>query len=141
MYIRTQVAREQRRLLAALARLDLEDQILGVVRVARREQFGQALLDQRQRVGERLGLDRECRVLGRELPGGFQIGPGLGQLAGRLVDRRQLREAPADLAGRVLVSVDRRVSEARLQLRILGEQIGEAAAFGFGGAHGSGSRL
>ena len=43
-----QVAGEQRRLLAALAGLDLQDHVLGVVRVARDQQLGEALLERRQ---------------------------------------------------------------------------------------------
>ncbi len=44
-----QVAGEQRRLLAALAGLDLDDHVLGVVRVARDQHLAELLLQRRQR--------------------------------------------------------------------------------------------
>ncbi len=145
-----QVAGEQRRLLAALARLDLEDDVLAVVGVARREQLGELLLQRRDALLQRVGLDREAGVLGGQLAGRGQVGAGLVQLGGGLVDRGQLGEPPADPAGGDLVGVDRRVGQPPLQLGVLVEQRAQAVRahrVGLPGrtarirAHSNGARL
>ena len=66
-----QVSREQRRLLAALAGLDLEDDVLGVERVARHEQVLEPLLKLGLAAGELLGLLGERRVLAGQLQRGL----------------------------------------------------------------------
>jgi hypothetical protein len=120
-----QVGGEQGRFLAALAGLDLDDHVLGVVRVPRDQQLGQPLFQHWQRAGQRLRLGRERGVLGGELAGRGKILPRLVQFAGRLVDRDQLGEPPADPPGGVLVGVDRRVGEPLLQVRVLVEERGQ----------------
>jgi hypothetical protein len=120
-----QVAGEQRRLLAPLARLDLEDHVLAVVGVAGRQEFGEALLDDRDALTDLLGLFGEGGVLGREFARRDQVRAGLREFGRGLVDRRQFGEAPADPAGGHLVGMDRGVGEALLQLRVLVEQFAE----------------
>ena len=69
-----QVRREKRRLLAALAGLDLEDRVLAVGRVARDQQLTQPLL--RRLVTERLScveLVGERSVLGGQLTGSAEV--------------------------------------------------------------------
>ena len=88
------------------------------------------LLDDRDPLGQRVGLGREAGVLGGQLAGRGEVGPGLVELGRRLVDRGQLGEAPADPAGRRLVGVDRRVRQPALQLGVLVQQRAQAV-----GAH------
>jgi hypothetical protein len=68
-----QVAGEQRRLLAALAGLDLEDRVRGVVGVTRGQQLGQPLGDLGEAGLDAVGLDGEGRVLDGELAGRVQV--------------------------------------------------------------------
>ena len=118
------VAGEERRLLASLTCLDLDDDVLVVHRVAREEQGGEALgrrlgalLQRSHLVGER-GVDlaqltRRAQVLGRSqpLPVRGDHGP-------------QLRVAPPELPGRGLVTVDVGVRELLLDVVVLDEQVG-----------------
>ena len=90
-----------------------------------REQLGEPLLDDRQPLGQLVGLGGEAGVLGGQLAGRGEVGAGLVQLGGGLVDRGQLGEPPPDLAGRGLVGVDRRVGQPLLQLGVLVEQRGQ----------------
>ena len=118
-----QVAREQRGLLAALAGLDLDQRVGGVVGVAGREQAGQPVDDRAELPLELVGLRRERRVLGRELPGGGEV---LGQpvvLVEPAHDRRELGVAAPDLARERQVGVGRGVGEGGLQLRELLAQV------------------
>ena len=64
--MRTQVAGEQRRLLAALTRLDLDDHVAVVVGIARHEQRAQLVLDGLTVGGEHHHLVAERGVLAGE---------------------------------------------------------------------------
>ena len=82
-----QVAGEQRGLLAALARLDLQDDVLVVVGVARDQQVLEPLLQPRDALLELGRLLGERRVLGGQLLGGGQV------VAGRLAARGRCRRS------------------------------------------------
>ena len=129
-----QVAGEQRRLRAALPRLDLEDDVLVVVGVLGQQLLAQPagqLLDLRL---ERRRLGGERRVLAGELTGGREVAAGLLERAGGLDQRRELRVAAAQPPGPRLVGVHRRVGELALQGGVLVEQdgqpVGRARALG-----------
>ena len=77
-----QVAGEQRRLLAALARLDLDDHVLGVVGIARGEQLGQPVLQLGDPVGETLGLVGEAGVHRRQFARRLQVAAGRVEIGG-----------------------------------------------------------
>ena len=68
-----QVAGEQRRLVAALARLDLEDDVLAVVGVLGQQQLPQPRLELGDAAGQGLGLGGEGRVLGGEFARGAEV--------------------------------------------------------------------
>jgi hypothetical protein len=117
-----QVGGEKRRLLAALPRLHLQHDVVGIVRVARGEQVGELgveLLDGGLELGN---LGREGFVVGGELSSGFQIAAGGLQLAIGRHDGRHLREAAADLAGRSRIRVQIRVGQLTLEVGLLGQQ-------------------
>ena len=71
-----QVAGEQRRLLAALARLDLEDHVPVVVGVARHQQHPQVVSERLLAAGESHRLGGEGLVLRGELLGGAEVVAG-----------------------------------------------------------------
>ena len=109
-----QVAGEQRRLLAALARLDLEDDVLVVVGVARHEQpraAGSASSSRRASPAPR-PRRRTRRPRAASSRAALDVARRPASRRGTaLDDRGQLGVAPAELAGRCLVGVDRRVGE------------------------------
>ena len=117
-----QVGGEQRRLLAALTGLDLEHDVVGVVRVARRQQIGELgveLVDGGLQLGD---LGGERLVVGGQLARGLQVAAGGLQLAVGRNDRRDLGEPPADPAGRGGVGVQAGIGELALQVGVLGQQ-------------------
>ena len=117
-----EVGGEQRGLLAALPRLDLEHDVVAVVRVARGEQVGQLgfeFVDRGLEIGD---LGGEGLVVGAEFARGLQVAAGGLQLAVGRDDRRELREPSADLAGRAGVGVQIRVGELALEVGMLGKQ-------------------
>ena len=125
-----QVAGEQRRLLAALPRLDLQDHVLAVVGVAGQQQLAQ-LLGERAGPPLQLGrLGRERRVLAGQLAGGAQVALHRLQLAGGVRDRGELRVAPAQPPGQALVGVHAGVGQPPLQVGVLGQQRRQAVRGG-----------
>ena len=121
-----QVAGEQRRLRAALPRLDLEDDVLVVVGVLGQQLLAQPvgqLLD--RRCSSAVGLGGERRVLAGQLPGGGEVAAGLVEGAGGLDQRGRARRSAGRAGGRGLVGVHRRVGELALQGGVLGEQRGQ----------------
>jgi hypothetical protein len=120
-----QVAREQSRLVAALAGLDLHDEVVAVVGVAGQEQLGELRLQRRDADLQGGGLLGERLVLRRQLAGRGQVVAGALQVAERADDGGQLRIAAAQLAGPCLVAVHGRVGERGLQLVVLAEQLTE----------------
>ena len=93
-----QVGGEQRGFLAALPRLHLEHDVVGVVRVTRRQQIGQLGVQFFDRGFELGNLGREGFVVGGEFSRSFEVAAGGLQLAIGRDDRRDLREASANLA-------------------------------------------
>ena len=120
-----QVTGEQGRLLAALPRLDLKEDVLVVVGVARHQQHVEPLLQLFAAGGKLLRLGRERGILGRELPRGGLVLGGLQPLAVCLDDRGQLTVTAAERPGPVLVTVDGRVGQVLLKLRVLGGKVGK----------------
>ncbi len=82
-----QVGGEQCGLFAALPRLDLEHDVVGVVRVARGEQVGELGFELVDRGLEPGYLGGEGFVVGAEFAGGLQVAAGGLQLAVRRDDR------------------------------------------------------
>jgi hypothetical protein len=76
-----QVAGEQRGLVAALTRLDLDDGVAVVVRVLGYEQLSEALLELLALLGELNGLVTEGGILAREFACGLLVAAGLLPLA------------------------------------------------------------
>ena len=117
-----QVRGEQRRLLAALPRLDLEDHVARVVGVARDEDLAQPGRGRVGRLLQRRQLGGEALVDLRQLGGGLGVvGRGLPRRV-RLRDPAELGVPTAELAGVRGVGVHRRVGQLGLDLRVLGEQ-------------------
>jgi hypothetical protein len=128
-----QVAGEQRRLLAALTGLDLQDHVLAVVGVARHQQLAQLVL-QRAFARRQLGrLGGERLVLAGQLAGRRQVALGGLELVRGLRDPGQLRVPAAEPPGQRLVGVHGRVGELALQLGVLGQQRGQALRGGHRG--------
>ena len=120
-----QVAGEQRRLLAALARLDLEDDVLAVVRVARHEQPPQPLLEL---AAPRLQLGRPPRRTPASSAASSRAASRSSSAArSSRWSRRsaQLGVPLAERAGQGLVGVDGRVGEPLLELGVFADQIVE----------------
>ena len=105
-----QVAGEQRRLLAALPRLDLDDDVLVVVGVARQQQQAQPVLELAAPRLEHRDLGAERLVLVGQLAGRRQVARELGQRPLGLDDRGQLGIA---LARRCAPGSGRRASPGR----------------------------
>ncbi len=114
-----QVGGEQRGLLAALAGLDLEDDVLVVHRVARHEQQGQSLGDALALGCRRVGLGGELRVLGGQLARGGLVLAELEPLAVGGDDGAQLGMALADPAGCRGIRVQRRIGHLLLEVGVL----------------------
>lgn len=117
-----QVAGEQRRLVAARARLDLQDDVLVVTRVARHQQQAQFLGQLLALLLQLLDLGGEVGVVGGQLARGFDVVAGLLPGAVRGDDRGQLGVALVQLARVRLIGVDRRVGELLLQIGVLGDE-------------------
>ena len=114
-----QVAGEQRRLLAALPRLDLEDDVAVVVGVARDQQPAQPVLGGGQGGLERRDLLGEGGVLGGQLAGRAEVVAGAdpGVVGGH---GRAERGVPlAQLAAAVGVGGDLRVAHLALERGVL----------------------
>ncbi len=127
-----QVPGEQRGLLATLTGLDLQDDVLVVVRVARDQQQPQLL---RQLLAPGLAglhLGEELRVLGGEFAGGLDVLASLAPGPENPGDRRQLRVALGQLAGVRLVGVDGRVGQPRLEGGVLDEELFDCLEHGGG---------
>ena len=118
-----QVAGEQRRLLAALARLDLDDRVAVVVGVLGDEQLPQPLLNFFALLDELLGLFAEGGVLVRKFPGGLLVVAGLLPLAVRVDDRGELGIALGERPGLIRVRVHAGIGEGTLKLGMLASQI------------------
>ena len=118
-----QVAGEQRGLLAALARLDLQDDVTPVVRVPRHEQLAAAgpRAPRGARPAARLG--GEGGVFPGQLARGLLVRRGLLPLVVGVHDRGQLGVAAAQRARLLLVGVDARVGERVLKLGMLANQV------------------
>ena len=114
-----QVGGEQRRLLAALAGLDLEDDVLVVHRVARDQQQRQPLGDTLALSGRRVGLRSELRVLGGQLAGCSLVLAELEPLAVGGHDRAQVGMPLADPAGCRGIRVQRRIGHLLLKVGVL----------------------
>ena len=117
----SQVGGEQRRLFAALAGLHLEHDVVGVVGVAGGEQIRQLGVELGDLGGQLGHLVGERRVVGGEFLGGLEITSGRFELAVGGHDRRDLREAPAHLAGGGGVRVQFGIGQPLFQLAVLGE--------------------
>src|SRR6478609_6612759 len=117
-----QVAREQGGLVAAGARLDLQEHVLVVAGVTRDQEKAELLGDLLALLLQDLDLGGEVRVVGRELAGGPDVVAGLlpGPVGGD--DRGELRVALVELARVGLVGVDRRVGELLLEIGVLADQ-------------------
>ena len=91
-----QVGGEQRGLLAALTRLDLEHDVVGIVRVARGEQVGELVFSSSLDRGFELGdLGGEGRIVGGQFAGGVQIVAGGLELAvGRMIGASSANRLP-----------------------------------------------
>ena len=114
-----QVGGEQRGLLAALACLDLEDDVLVVHRVAWHQQQGQPLGDALALCCRRVGLSSELGVLGGQLAGRDLVLAELEPLAVGGDDRAQLGMPLADPAGCRGIRVQRRVGHLLLKVGVL----------------------
>ena len=117
-----QVAGEQGGLLAALPRLDLEDDVAVVVGVARDEQPAQRVLGLGEARLEAGHLGGEALVLGGELAGGRQV---IGGRVPRVVcrDGRRQRGIPlVQLADEVLVAEHLGVGQLLLEVGVLLDQ-------------------
>ncbi len=116
-----QVGSEQRRLLATLTGLDLEDDVVGVVRIARRELIGQLSVELCDGGLKLRHLRGERLVVGGQLPGRLEVTAGGFELAVSRDDRRDLGEPPADLAGGGGIGVQIRIGELALEVGMFGE--------------------
>ena len=133
-----QVTGEQRRLLAALPRLDLHDDVTVVVGVGGEQSVPQPLgqlVTPDLELGE---LAAEGGVLGRELPGRLDVPAGSSPRRMGLDQRRQLGVAPAEATGLALVGVHLGVGQAQLQLRVLTEQLLDSLEHGLSSARRDG---
>jgi hypothetical protein len=117
-----EVAGEQGGLVTALPRLDLEDDVLAVVRVAGQQQLAQPRLEHLDALLEGDRLRGERRVLGSQLPSGSEVAVNGVELAGGGHDRGQLGEAPAQRPGPPGVGVDGGIGQRLLDLAVLGHQ-------------------
>ena len=124
-----QVAGEQRRLLAALARLDLDDHVLAVVRVARDEQLGEPASPVRSTRCVPARRPRRRRLGPRRPARGRRLRSPRAASSSRAAadDRGQLGVAPAQPAGRAWSACTAGSASALLELGVLGEQLRRAA--------------
>ena len=117
-----QVGGKKRGFFAAFTGLDFEDDVHGVLGVARDENRDERLMRGsffRFEGGDLLG---ERAVLGCELAGGLEVAGGRAQsISGRL-DAPELGVSPAHTAHQLLVGEGRRIRHLRLDLRVLLQQ-------------------
>ena len=117
-----QIGGEQCRFFAALTGFDLEHDVVGVMRVARRQhvgelgvQFGHARLQFGDLVGERLVVDGQFTR-------GLQVAARRHQLAVGGDDRGQAGEPAPDFARLVGLAVQFGIRQRMLELGVFGEQ-------------------
>jgi hypothetical protein len=115
-----QVAREQSCLIAPRPGADLDQDVLGVVRVAldhRQADLLAELLEPPRRVGDQLAQLPVVAVLGEHLGGPLEIVAELRVLACQLVRRLEIAVLTPDLGVALAVGDHRRVRHLALQLR------------------------
>ncbi len=117
-----QIGSEQRRFLAALTGFDFEQDVVGVVRIARCQhvgelgvQFGHPCFQFGRLVDERL-------VVGGQLACGLQVVPRGHQLAVSADDRGQSGEPAPGFARLVGFAVQLRIRQPLLELGVFGKQ-------------------
>jgi len=118
-----QVPGEQRGFLAALARLDLQDDVASVIGVPGHQQLLQLALELLAVRGELLGLGGERRVFPGQLARRLLVRRGSQPLVVGLHGRGQLGVAAAKRARFLLVGVHGWVRERAFQLRMLACQV------------------
>jgi hypothetical protein len=116
-----QVGGEQRRLLAALAALDLHDHVAAVVGITRDEQAAQLLLRGRETLLEPGDLGGERLVLFGQLTRGGEVVDGLLPCGMGRGDLAQLGVAPVDLLRTPGIRMDGRVGELLGQFLLFGQ--------------------
>src|SRR5580704_13350667 len=117
-----QVAREQRGFLAALACLDLKNDVAPVIRIPGHQQPLQLSLELLPVCGQLLALSGERGVFPGQLPRRLLVRRGLLPLLVSVHDGGQLGVAAAKRARSLLVRVHGGVGEGVLQLRVLANQ-------------------
>ena len=118
----SQVGGEQCRLLTTFTGLHLEQDVVGVVGVARREQVGQLGVEFVGLGGEFVDLGGEGFVVDGEFPGRLQVTAGGFELAVGGDDRSQLGEPPPDLPGPGGVGVQLGIGQLAFEVGVFGEQ-------------------
>jgi hypothetical protein len=117
-----QITGEQRGLLAALPRLDLEDDVAVVVGVARHEEAAQPVAGVFVRLLQRGQLGGEVGVLGGEFAGRRGVTGGGQQRAVGVDDLAELGVPAPDRPGARGVGVQAGVGEGALEVGVLGQQ-------------------
>jgi hypothetical protein len=114
-----QVAREQRRLVAAGAGADLDDHVLGIVGIALDHRQADLVLERAQAVG-RLGDQAPqllvVAVLREQLARPLEVAPELAPLAGQLPRRLELAVLATDLGVALPVGDHLRIRHLSLEL-------------------------
>ena len=118
----SQVRGEERRLLTALARLDLNDDVAGVVGVAGHQHLAQAIGGSGLGLGESRKLRGEIGVVGSELTGVIEVGRGVPPCAMGCHDPPELGVAASQAAHGARVGGDGGVGHVPLQVGVLGQQ-------------------
>ena len=114
---------EERCLLTAGTGLELHNDVIAIMRIARSQQVGELLLEFLCLGSETLSLSCELGVLVCHLASCLQVILDLSQLLVSLNDRLQLIEALADLTGSLRVVVQLGVSQLRLEPVVFGEDV------------------
>ena len=122
MYMRSRSAPNSADSAPPSPRFDFEDDVSGIVGVARDQEpahlflcFGEARFEVRDFFGK-------CLVFTREFASGFEITPELDPVLVRSLDLAEFGVAPVHLLGARRIGVQRRIGEVFLQLRVLCEQ-------------------
>src|SRR5699024_8871283 len=113
---------EQRRLLSPGTRLDLQDHVAAIVRIARQQQFVQPGGRLVHLLLQRAHLLGEGRVVLGEFAGGAHVLGGLVPGAVRPHDAAQFGIAPPEPPGTALIGVHLWIGELLLHLGVLGQQ-------------------